>query len=356
MKRHDTLSPGRAAKPVVIGAGLIALDVLARPGGDPPIQLRAGGTCGNVLTALSYLGWGAWPVSRLKNDPAAESIRGDLARWSVKLDFVSCDADGSTPVFVQNTTQAAGQDPVHTFTTRCPACGARLPGYKAVTASGVESILPQIAEADVFFFDRASRGTLLLAGHCAALGAIVVFEPSGIGEPRLFQEAVAASHVLKYSNERLKAEDIPADCRVPLLIETRGREGLRFRSRLASSTSNSWVQSRAFVAEAVQDTSGAGDWCSAGLLHALGRNGAVGFLAAGAEDVTEALRLGQALSAWNCGFGGARGGMYEVTPRVLAARVTAILEQGRVGTAKPTRRTPLGGDTPLEFCALCATS
>ena len=50
-------------KPTVVGTGLVALDVVVS--GDD-VKYFAGGTCGNVLTCLSYLGWDAKPVARLK--------------------------------------------------------------------------------------------------------------------------------------------------------------------------------------------------------------------------------------------------------------------------------------------------
>ena len=47
--------------PVVVGTGLVALDIVINSDVHRPPQLWAGGTCGNVLTILSYLGWHAYP-------------------------------------------------------------------------------------------------------------------------------------------------------------------------------------------------------------------------------------------------------------------------------------------------------
>ena len=46
-------------RPVVVGTGLVALDVVINSDVHRPPRLWAGGTCGNVLTILSYLGWHA---------------------------------------------------------------------------------------------------------------------------------------------------------------------------------------------------------------------------------------------------------------------------------------------------------
>ena len=55
----------------------------------------------------------------------------------------------------------------------------------------------------MFFFDRVSPGALHLARACAERGAIVFFEPSGVGNATLFRQAWEVAHVVKYSHERL---------------------------------------------------------------------------------------------------------------------------------------------------------
>jgi fructokinase len=215
-------------------------------------------------------------------------------------------------------------------------------------------MLPTIPQPEVFFFDRASRGSLLLAKHFAAQGAIVMFEPSGVGEPHLFREAVQASHVLKYSRERLgEAEELLSGCAVLLQIETLGKDGLRYRSRLRDAHSNGWRVLRALPAERVWDTSGAGDWCTTGILHRLGQRGSVGFLAVGRDELTEAFRFGQALSAWNCGFEGARGGMYRLTRQEFTEVVRAIYADGRAGGTGQSRSGRTENLPKYDFCSLC---
>lgn len=49
------LSTGQA--PLAIGTGLLALDDIRIDGDERPPRRWAGGTCGNVLLALRYLGW-----------------------------------------------------------------------------------------------------------------------------------------------------------------------------------------------------------------------------------------------------------------------------------------------------------
>ncbi len=344
----------RNPPPCVVGTGLVALDVVMPYGASRPSQRLAGGTCGNVLAILSYLGWRAFPVTRLKDDVASRNLRDDLQRWRVHLDFVSISPEGSTPVFVHRIGSTAAGDAIHSFTRRCPACGGTLPGYKAPTAAAIEQLLPTIPKPEVFFFDRASRGSLVLAKHCAAQGALVMFEPSGLGEPHLFREAVQSSHVLKYSHERLgEAEEMSSDCGALLQIEALGKDGLRYRSRLLGAQSHGWRVLKAFPAEQIRDTSGAGDWCTAGILHRLGQGGGAAFRATTRDELGEAFRFGQALSSWNCGFEGARGGMYQRTRRKFVDEVSEIVANGRAADQGQTRTEVGEVSSGYDFCSLC---
>src|SRR5262249_18014835 len=149
----------------------------------------AGGTCGNVLIALSYLGWESMPVARLQAGAAAKRILHDLKKWGVPDRFVSVSDEGSTPVIVERISEGAGGIPRHSFSWRCPECGSQFPGFKPVLASAAEEIAQQFSSHEVFFFDRATPGGLLLAKSSAERGSLVVFEPSSVGNPVLFRQA-----------------------------------------------------------------------------------------------------------------------------------------------------------------------
>src|SRR5262249_37897612 len=151
------------------------------------------------------------------------------------------------------------------------------------------------------------------ARTCAERGAVVFFEPSGIGNPLLFRQAWEAAHVVKYSHERLSdLPEVGVKDGPRLLVETLGEAGLRFCNRLADRGATTWEEAPAFPVADFKDAAGSGDWCTAGLLDRVGRGGLEGLLRVSADRLREALRFGQALAAWNCGFEGARGGMYQV--------------------------------------------
>lgn len=343
------------AKPFAIGTGLIALDVVISAGRLRTPSRWAGGTCGNVLTVLSYLGWQAAPVARLRSGEAATQLLADLQRWEVSVDFVSLEESGSTPVIVQWIYQTSGGEPRHSFSWRCPNCGARLPSYKPVLTTQVEHLRERLDSPRVFFFDRLSRGALMLARQCAALGAVVVFEPPSVGNPALFREAWELADVVKYSHERL--HDLPAELEVQsgpwLQIETLGQDGLRYQLRVPGRQSRGWQSLAAIPATHLRDTAGAGDWCTAGLIHKLFREGRRALAIADDLAVREALRYAQALAAWTCGFEGPRGGMYEVEKSIFVRDIAALLGDSDSGKKDPRTYQSSATDQMAWLCPSC---
>jgi sugar/nucleoside kinase (ribokinase family) len=347
-----------APKPTIVGAGLLTLDIVLSDVSGAPPRMWTGGTCGNVLIALTYLGWNAEPVARLQPGAAADHIVTDMRRWGVSDKFVCIADDGSTPIIVQRITARTGGQPRHSFSWRCPFCGSYFPGFKSVLLSTAESIASKLEKPQVFFFDRVSPGILLLARTCAAKGALVVFEPSGVGNPVLFQQAWQVSHIVKYSHERLTElpHTIVQHDRGPVLeIETLGESGLRYRRR-SHSTPFGWTEMAALSSLDFRDSAGAGDWCTAGFLFKAAAKGRTGFVGLSAGELHDSLRYGQALAAWACGYEGARGGMYSVTPKTFSRLVGKILrgQNPVISRLSITRMRHI--DAMAAFCFTCKGS
>lgn len=316
------------SKPSVVGTGLIALDVII-DADDPQLSKRwAGGTCGNVLIILSYLGWDSYPVSRLNGETASGRVLRDLKKWNVHLDFAKSEPRVDTPIIIHKISRNVAGEAVHRFSLKCPHCGSWLPTYKAVTSSTAQRVATKIGSPKVFFLDRVSRGSLILAKASADKGALIVFEPAGIDDPRLFREALELTHVLKYSEERMhELQELKLRDRPLLEIETLGQKGLRYRSKITSCKTNGWQRLDSYKVKQIKDTAGAGDWCTAGIIHQLGQGGFGKFQKITNTELQDALRFGQALAAWNCGFEGARGGMYEVAQKGFQLEVARIMSQ-----------------------------
>ena len=338
-------------RPKVFGTGLIALDLVIGPDPDTPARSWAGGTCGNVLSILAYLGWDAYPIARMNDDVASDRVRADMKRWGVHLDWANCTPTAHTPIIVQEIRRRKDGRPDHRFSWSCPRCGKWLPPFKAITVDAAEKIKPALAGASVFFLDRLSRGTLMLAAEASARGALVVFEPSGKSTNKLMAEAVALAHVVKYADRRLDGVPgvVASDSTVLLEVQTLGDQGLRYRHRLRRDVSR-WMYLESVPAPRLADTCGAGDWCTAGLIAKVAAGGRKGFRRAGARGVRAALRYGQALAAWTCGFESARGGMYAVSRKAFKRQIASLID----GRLDGIHRIPIGNTpTPVMPCPAC---
>ena len=312
-------------RPKVFGTGLIALDLVIGPDPETSVRPWTGGTCGNVLSILAYLGWDAYPVARMNDDVASDRVRADMKRWGVHLDWANCAPTSHTPMIVQEIRRRRDGRTDHRFSWSCPRCGTWLPPFKAITVDAAEKIKPALVGTSVFFLDRLSRGTLALAAEASACGALVVFEPSSKSTDKLMAQALTLAHVVKYADHRRAniGGVMASGSAVLLEVQTLGDQGLRYRHRLRRNVSH-WMHLKAVPAPRLADACGAGDWCTGGLIAKTAVGGMRGFRSVGARGVRAALRYGQTLAAWNCAFEGARGGMYAVSQRAFKRQITNL--------------------------------
>lgn len=327
----------------VIGSGFIALDIVyGRQGSFAAV----GGSCGNVLMALAWLGWNSTPVARLGCDRTGDFVFDAMRAIGMDLRFLQRSQTVPTPVVIQQFVEDRSGSRRHRFSLVCPECGAWLPRYRSVVLPHAHAVMEN-ATAKAFYFDRISPATVALAQWAKKNGAVVLFEPSSIGEDGLFERAVDACHILKFSHERFEKDMELAQAREPnLVVRTLGAGGLEARWK------GRWSRFAPFVAPRTVDTAGAGDWCSVALLHVLAQKGAKGFAAAQKSDVERALRLGQALAALSCGFEGARGLMTAVSS---VERLNTMLRTmaGGTGVLDGVTAAPAAA-TKVEICNLCS--
>lgn len=312
--------------PICMGTGLLALDVVLN--GDPNLKPSywAGGSCGNVLTIMSYLGWQSYPIARLGKDPAAEKLMVDLEKFKVKLDFIHNDKNINTPVIVERIHKKIDGFPTHQFYWVCPNCGSRLPMYRSVLLKTIRNLSDKIPPPQCFYFDRVSPGALELAKRARKIGSLVIFEPPSIKEEENYIKAIEISHIVKYAHERhCNIDNLIVNTYPFLLIETLGAEGLRYQFRRSIKSSKKWKTIPAYYVDDLKDAAGAGDWCTAGIIHFLGRTGSNDIAHISEDTIIKALRFGQAMAAFNCRFEGARGGMYKIDKHSFEKAVVSIM-------------------------------
>lgn len=345
-------SPSMTKKPICFGAGLVALDVILNGSPATLPKLSAGGSCGNVLSILSYLGWNSYPIGRLSNNRAGEELVRDLDRWNIHSDHLFRSLEGSTPIIIHRIKRDKLGKPIHRFEFKDPETGSWLPQFKPITKQMAAGVLEGGTNPDVFYFDRPNPGTLELAQKLREQGTIICFEPSSMKDKVLFEKFLSVTDILKYSHERLP--DYKLHFKFPrcfLEIETRGKEGLLFRSKNHSDP-NRWHNVLGFELQEIVDGAGAGDWCTSGILHQLCSEGRGVFYKTGIKKLHSALLFGSALGAMNCYYDGARGLMYHYTLQKLSTEVDRFIMKGGLGKEEMVSKPRIDISTQLKFSDL----
>jgi len=317
--------------PISVGAGFLALDLLLI--GNDRVRANekyAGGSCGNVLSILSHLAWNSYPVVRLGTDCLAQNVLDDLEHCGVKTEFVFRSDTGVTPVVVVRIAERRDGSIGPRFEWKHPESGEWLPRYRPFPKRKAQEVAPELPDAKVFYFDRAEQSALVMATAMREKGAVVFFEPSSCKDDNLFTECLAVSDIVKYSAERIGRIPRNPVSRSPRLeIQTLGSKGLRYRLKMGTTSPGEWRTMPAFALDCLVDSTGCGDWCSAGVIHKLCQDGRTDFLELDEETIEDGLCYGQALAALNCQYRGARGPMYHLSARAFADRLQSILSASK---------------------------
>lgn len=338
------------ATPRISGIGLVALDLVWSTD-RPEVEFFAGGTCGNVLAILGYLGWRSIPIARIGNDIAGTLLKDDLARWGTDSSLLSLVPVAKTPVIVEKIRNDRNGIPFHTFSFYCPACNRRFPGFQPVTAKSIDLASKAVQTSDILFIDRVSKSSILLAQAASTAGVTIVFEPVSIHESKAFTKLLDLANIVKYSHDRIDELPPSSSHSRQLEIQTLGRGGLRFKL----CGDRRWQHMQAEPVERLVDAAGSGDWLTAGFLYGFCRRRGRARSRFELQQVILALTLGQKLAAWNCGFRGARGGMYSEErsriPRIIAE--TLSRSPVHLSALRDTSEEP---SSVRQVCLTCAGS
>ena len=329
-----------------LGSGFIALDLVE---GSSKVFPAVGGSCGNVVSILAWLGWNSKIAGRLRCDVAGRFIKDELEQLGVDVSDLALEEKGVSPIVIQKFVEDKEGGRTHRFSLTCPDCKGWLPRYRAMTRKHASPVIEKGHCPNLYYFDRANPATLKLARWAHEGGALIVFEPQSVPEERYFEEAIDLCHVLKYASDRLGHIPDLGEAQSPkMIVKTQGDEGLSVR------WNGRWVKYSAFVPPVFKDAAGSGDWCTAGIIHQLGQSGADAFTSHSKSDIGQALRFGQALAAVNCGFEGARGAMSALNHKSFN-KVLRSLSSNRSDTAidwpVDENITP---DLPTGLCFSCS--
>lgn len=253
-----------------LGAGTFPLDNLMVKHADGVVEhinQHVGGTCGNVMSILAWMGWHTLPAARLDDSEAGLLIKADLESYGCDTCYLTNTPDGGTTIL--DIIHKTGRDgkPKMTLTAHSPR-GGRFVNYRFWTMKQAQTLFDSLDQMpDVFFFDRCAPGNILLAQLFHERGVLVYYEPDEAVD-RNFLRAVAASDIIKFSNERHPNVSFTDSYADKLFIQTLNREGLRYRLR-----GGEWKQLAPICNPHAVDGEGAGDWTTSALIHALGKHG-----------------------------------------------------------------------------------
>ncbi|MBD8103221.1 ribokinase [Plantibacter sp. CFBP 8775] len=266
-------------RPSLASSGYTTVDVLL----NGALRAAPGGTASNVARAALTLGWSSAVIGTIGDDPAGRFVSEQLHADGIDTTHLYNDHRWTTPVLVQ---EAHLDD--HRWRFQCPICGTKFASYRPPSEDLAAAVVDESTTPDVFFFDRVSRFTLELARRWREHGSFVVFEPSTVGRSHLFDQAVQAADLIKFSSQRAPAFRDRLVSAPGLIVETLGSSGARYRRNIQDG----WVRVAARPIEDVVDSAGAGDWTTAGLINDLLLDGHVAL-----ERIESALIAGQELAA-----------------------------------------------------------
>lgn len=290
---------------IAVGTGLISLDILIRDGQSIPASYYVGGTCGNVMMILSYMGWDTYPIARLDATKDGLRVLADMEKHLVHTDFVSTN-DGKTPVIVQrNFLNKDGIPTHHKFESRANK-GRFYLDFKSLTMRQADEVISKIDFVPkVFFFDRVSPSIQKLATTFKEKGSVLFFEPSSrCSDVKRFFQCVELADIVKFSEQRFKDTKQFDAFEFKLFIQTQGANGLNYR------LNTEWKHLKPFVNDNVVDTAGAGDWTAAALINGLFKDNDIKSISCfTASDIEKVLYDAQKVGAKSCSYEGARGMM-----------------------------------------------
>lgn len=316
-----TTAETETTRPSISGAGFVTLDVTLDHASRVTYR-GIGGTTGNVLSILAFFGWRSMPVVRVGSDRIGQAVLREFRELGADVRHMGAESALETPLIFQFAAQPSSP-PRYGF--ECPSCGKARRFTRELIDTGFQAALSDVSSSNVYFFDRVTPGAVEMAEAAREGGAVVFFEPSSVAaDSTLFAKALRASHVVKYSADRIPGSLSDRLDSGFIEIQTLGARGLRFRKH---SLAPDWVTLPALRVNGVADTSGAGDWCSAGFIHALDQ---ISESCAPQElsynDIYDSLRMAQAIAALSCRHVGARGLMRAAHPDAALSDAIRILQ------------------------------
>ena len=298
----------------VIGTGIFNLDIIVkrdypewpqlRPFTDNVVMEEVGGTCGNVMCMLSWMGWNAWPIACLDDSPEGLKITEDLKRYGCDCRYVTNTPEGGTTML--RCTHKKTVDGKRSMSVRAGSPGgSRFPKRHFLRARDEAPVfMDQLIEVpSVFFFDDPAAGHRYLAREMKRKGCqIVYFEPSKVAT-NADLESIGVSDVIKFSDENVPDVSFTESFPDKVFIQTMGPKGVRYKYK-----GRPWEVVEALPVREVVDTEGAGDCFTATFINAVAERGLT------LSSIPSAIREAMENASRSVGYFGSKGFIHHMSP------------------------------------------
>ena len=287
-----------------LGAGTFPLDNLMVKHSKDDVETiyqHVGGTAGNVMSILAWMGWHSLPAARLDDSEVGLQLKADLESYGCDTRYLTNTPDGGTTIL--DIIHKTGRDgkPKTAYMAHSPRGGCFI-NHRFWTLKQAQELFDSLEEMpDVFFFDRCAPGNILLAQLFHERGVLVYYEPN---EPvdRNFLRAVAASDIVKFSNEKHPDVSFTEGFTNKLFIQTMSEKGLRFKLR-----AEGWITIPPEHNPHAVDGEGAGDWTTSAFIHEMGHHRMLTFDRIHLPNVTHCLEEAQRIASQSVSYIGAKG-------------------------------------------------
>lgn len=287
-----------------LGAGTFPLDNLLMKSADGSIETiyqHVGGTAGNVMSILAWMGWHTLPAARLDDSEVGLQLKADLESYGCDTRYLTNTPEGGTTIL--DIIHKTGRDgkPKTAYMAHSPR-GGRFVNHRFWTLKQAQALFDSLDQMpDIFFFDRCAPGNILLAELLHERGVLVYYEPNEAVD-RNFLRAVAVSDIIKFSNEKHPNISF-TDCYTDkLFIQTMNQNGLRYSLR-----GGDWKRLVPVCNPNAIDGEGAGDWTSSTLIDALGKQGLPRIADIQASILEDCLMVAQKVASESVSYIGAKG-------------------------------------------------
>lgn len=251
----------------ILGAGLMCIDIVHTQDG---VKVMNGGSCANVISVLSQIGFDCSVVRERYTDTFEQFLSKTFSNLGVR-EILYRNTSSSTPKVIEILS-----DTRHEFLTYCPRCQEKILKLHLPTISEVENVIDSIREYSVFYCDRASSGIRALMDIVQANHGIVVYEPNSARNIESVMQNICHAGIVKFSAEKFSrstAEKIRMDSGgAKLIIYTTGKDGLQYSHIQVNGEMSDWITVPSLFSGPIVDSSGAGDWLTAGFISELVQN------------------------------------------------------------------------------------